>query len=63
MEYRELTGPFTPVIDKIRGEFIKCFFLKFARNSHLARNKQILQECIGEIKGYNSIIVDVDPLY
>ena len=63
LEYRELTGPFTPVIDKIRGEFIKCFFLKFARNSHLARNKQILQECIGEIKGYNSIIVDVDPLY
>ena len=63
LEYRELTGPFTPVIDKIRGVFIKCFFLKFARNSHLARNKQILQECIGEIKGYNSIIVDVDPLY
>ena len=63
LEYKEFTGPFTPVIDKIRGEYIKCFFIKFARNSHLSRNKQVLLECINGIKGYNSIIVDVDPLY
>lgn len=62
LEYKELAGPFSPVIDKVRGEFIKCFYVKFARNAGLARNKAALQECLGEIKGYNSIVIDVDPL-
>ncbi len=62
LEYRELTGPFTPVVDKIRGEFIKCFYVKLARDNRLAHNKRALQECIGEIRNYNSIILDVDPL-
>ena len=62
LQYKELTGPFTPVIDKIRGEFIKCFYVKFARDSRLSHNKKALQECVGEIKNYNSIILDVDPL-
>jgi len=62
LEYKELTGPFTPVIDKIRGEFIKCFYVKLARDNRLAHNKRALQECIGEIRNYNSIILDVDPL-
>ncbi len=62
LEYKELAGPFTPVIDKVRGEFIKCFYVKFARNSHLAQNKLALQECIKEIKGNQAIILDVDPL-
>lgn len=62
LQYKEFTGPFTPVIDKIRGEYIKCFYVKFARDNSLARNKAALQECVGEIKNYNSIILDVDPL-
>lgn len=62
LEYKELTGPFAPVIDKVRGEFVKCFYIKFARNSRLVRNKAILQECIREIKGHQSVILDVDPL-
>ncbi len=62
LEYKELAGPFTPVIDKVRGEFIKCFYVKFARNSRLAQNKLALQECIKEIKGNQAIILDVDPL-
>lgn len=62
LEYKELTGPFTPVIDKVRGEFVKCFYIKFARNSRLVRNKAILQECIREIKGHQAVILDVDPL-
>lgn len=62
LEYKELTGPFTPVVDKIRGEFIKCFYVKLARDNRLAHNKRVLQECIGEIRNYNSIILDVDPL-
>lgn len=62
LEYKELAGPFTPVIDKVRGEFIKCFYVKFARNGRLAQNKLALQECIREIKGNQAIILDVDPL-
>ncbi len=62
LQYKELTGPFAPVIDKVRGEFVKCFYVKFARNAGLVRNKALLQECIGEIKGNQAIILDVDPL-
>ena len=62
LEYKELAGPFTPVIDKVRGEFIKCFYVKFARNGSLAQNKLALQDCIKEIKGNQAIILDVDPL-
>lgn len=62
LEYKELTGPFTPQIDKIRGEWIKCFFIKFARNGRLVRNKELLKSCISKIKGSHSIILDVDPL-
>lgn len=62
LQYKELTGPFTPVVDKIRGEFIKCFYVKFARDSRLVHNKKVLQECVGEIRNYNAIVLDVDPL-
>ncbi len=62
LEYKELTGPFSPVIDKVRGEWIKCFYIKFPRNSRLAQNKAILQECIREIKGNQAIVLDVDPV-
>ena len=62
LEYKELTGPFSPVIDKVRGEFVKCFYIKFARNTRLQQNKEALQERIREIKGYQAIIIDVDPL-
>lgn len=62
LQYKELTGPFAPVIDKVRGEFVKCFYVKFARNAGLARNKALLQESIGEIKGNQAIVLDVDPL-
>ncbi len=62
LEYKELSGPFAPVIDKVRGEWIKCFYIKFARNSRLAQNKAALQECINGIKGNQAIVLDVDPL-
>jgi len=62
LEYKELTGPFAPVIDKVRGEFIKCFYVKFARDNRLAQNKEALQEAIREIKGNQAIVLDVDPL-
>ena len=62
LQYKELTGPFVPQTDKIRGEWIKCFYIKFARDSRLVKNKEILQGCISKIKGSHSIILDVDPL-
>ncbi len=62
LQYKELTGPFTPQIDKIRGEWIKCFYIKFARDSRLLRNKELLGRCIAKIKGSQSVILDVDPL-
>ncbi len=62
LHYKEITGPFSPMIEMVRGEYIKCFYIKFARNSNLVQNKAALQECIHEIKGYQSVILDVDPL-
>ena len=58
----ELTGPFAPPIDKIRGEYIKCFYVKFARNLKLTANKHALLNALHAIKGGKSnIILDVDP--
>ncbi|MEF9985904.1 MAG: primosomal protein N' [Bacteroidales bacterium] len=57
----ELTGPFIPTIDRIRGEYIKCFYVKFARNNKLAHNKTTLQKAIESLHASNSIILDVDP--
>ena len=62
LQYKEITGPFTPQPDKIRGEWIKCFYIKFARDSRLVKNKELLGKCISKIKGSHSIILDVDPL-
>ena len=62
LEYKELSGPFAPVIDKVRGEWVKCFYIKFARNIRLVQNKAALQECINGIKGNQAIVLDVDPL-
>lgn len=58
----ELTGPFSPPIDKVRGEYIKCFYVKFARNLELTANKHALLQALHSIKGgKNNIVLDVDP--
>ncbi len=57
----EVTGPFVPAIDRVRGEWLKCFYIKFARNRQLGANKQKLLKAIEDLKAYNSIILDVDP--
>ena len=58
---KELSGPFTPQIDRIRGEYIKCFYIKLSRDSKLISNKQELLSKINSLKS-KSIILDVDPL-
>lgn len=58
---REFTGPFIPPIDKIRGEYIKCFYVKFARDGKLSANKEALLKALESLRGYQSVIIDVDP--
>lgn len=59
---KEITGPFLPPIDKIRGEYIKCFYVKFTRDTHLQENKEMLKESLHKLKGSSNIIFDVDPI-
>ena len=58
----EFTGPFVPPIDKVRGEWLNAFYVKFARNRSLQQNKKSLLEKILALKCGNAIIIDVDPL-
>ncbi|MEG0518471.1 MAG: primosomal protein N' [Bacteroidales bacterium] len=57
----ELTGPFIPPIDRIRGEYLKCFYVKFSRDSNLSANKQALLQAITTLHASHSVILDVDP--
>ena len=59
---REFTGPFVPPIDKVRGEWIKCFYIKYARDARLAQNKALLVQALETLKGAASVLSDVDPL-
>lgn len=59
---KEVTGPFVPVVDRVRGEWIKCYYIKFLRNKELVENKRKLLEAIEGLKANNAIIIDVDPL-
>lgn len=63
IKYKEITGPFSPIIDRIRGEWIKCFYIKLGRDNSLMSNKESIQKIIEGIKGGSRFItVDVDPL-
>lgn len=59
---KEITGPFVPVVDRVRGEWIKCYYIKFLRNKELVENKRKLLEAIEGLKTNNAVIIDVDPL-
>ena len=58
----ELTGPFNPQIDRLRGVHLKCFYIKFARNKDLASNKRRLYESLRGFVDKGRLIIDVDPL-
>jgi primosomal protein N'' len=62
INYLELTGPFQPVINFLKGEHLMCFYLKLAKDKQLTKNKEEFVNCLKEIKGYQSFIIDVDPL-
>lgn len=57
----EITGPFVPGLERLRGEWQRAFYVKFARDSRLSHNKRVLMERLGALNAPNSIVVDVDP--
>ena len=57
----EITGPFVPGLERLRGEWQRAFYVKFARDSRLSHNKRVLMERLDALNAPNSIVVDVDP--
>ncbi len=57
----EINGPFSPRIEKIRDEYIKCLSVKFRRDANLQRNKIALANIIEKMKLPLHIYLDVDP--
>ncbi len=62
IECLEFTGPFSPAIDKVRGEYLKCFYIKFARDTKLEERKRVLYNALQEISKGREVILDVDPI-
>lgn len=58
---REFTGPFTPPVDRVRGEWIKWFYVKYSRDARLARNKARLLQLLESFSG-SAVVPDVDPV-
>ena len=57
----EVSGPFVPPIERVRGEWLKCFYLKLKRDKALLENKRKIREIVEGLRVGNSIIIDVDP--
>lgn len=57
----EITGPFVPGLERLRGEWQRAFYVKFARDSRLSHNKRVLMKRLEALNAPNSIVVDVDP--
>lgn len=60
--FKELSGPFIPTIDKVRGEWHKCFYIKLNRDKNLIKNKSTIFSCLENLKIQNNLIIDVDPV-
>ncbi len=63
---KEVSGPFSPVIDRVRGEYFLQFWIKLSRDNNIPRAKKKIMDEIDNIivKKYSSVRVsfDVDPL-
>ena len=58
----EISGPFVPAIEKIRGEWLKCFYIKLKRDKALLENKKTVKRIVDGLGvGSSSVIIDVDP--
>lgn len=60
----ECSGPFAPLTDKIRGEFLLVFWIKFSRNSGSAIKTGLKELLTSFESGKSSLTVatDVDPV-
>ena len=57
----EVSGPFTPRLEKLRDEYQLCISVKFAKDARLAQNKAQLKKVIDLVKLPVQVILDVDP--
>ena len=57
----EVSGPYTPRIEKVRDEYQICFTIKFARDKFLSQNKEGLRGVIEALKLPVQVNIDVDP--
>ena len=60
----ECSGPFAPLTDKIRGEFLLVFWIKFSRNSGSSIKTGLKELLLSFESGKSSLTVatDVDPV-
>jgi primosomal protein N' (replication factor Y) len=64
---RRLLGPETPVIDKVRNEYLCTFLLKVERDRSFAEAKTLAQKVIVQLSeqpgwGSLTVVADVDPM-
>ena len=59
----EITGPFAPVVDKVRGEYILQFWIKLPRAGNAGAKERIAaiaEKMESDFRGV-TIVADVDP--
>ena len=60
-----ITGPYTPVVDKVADEYIRKIRICLAKDRLLATNKESIRNIISDFEKYGKydghIIIDVDP--
>lgn len=61
-----VTGPFTPVVDKVAGKYIRQLRIMLPRDKNLKQRKQAVCRAVSDIekryKYAGHIIIDVDPV-
>jgi hypothetical protein len=61
-----MTGPYTPAVDKIADEYIRKIRICLAKDRQLTVNKESIKNIISDFEKTNKydghIIIDVDPV-
>lgn len=58
----ELSGPCIPLTDKVRGEWLRYFYIKLNRDRELQNTKSLIKKAVDTLKMENYITIDVDPM-
>ena len=60
-----ITGPYSPVVDKVNEEYIRCIRVSMRKDRTLASNKAVLNETVSKFekdqKYSGHITLNVDP--